>query len=61
MVDVCGSEHDAGSLLLRIDPIAFRTAYNDHTACEEVWICGECGEEYDDEEDAEECCQEGEK
>lgn len=63
MVDVCGLEHDAGSLLRQIDPIAFRTALNDYEGSgdNDIWICCGCGQKYDKEEDAEECCRMTEK
>ena len=42
----------AGDVLREMDPIAFRCGIAD----EQMWQCTECGNEYDDESEAEECC-----
>ena len=56
-VTVCGYEHDQGTLLREIDPTAFRCGLSDEPI---EYECGECGEVFDDEGDAEECCEEEE-
>lgn len=48
--------YDPGYVLMKVDPIAFNCCRNDDMP--EVWVCGECGDEYDTEEEAEECCTE---
>ncbi len=50
-------EFDAGAILRELDPTAFRCAIADEP---ETWLCGECNEEYETEEDANECCKEEE-
>jgi len=54
-VDVCGMTMDAGTVLRECDPIAFRCALSDEPI---IWACGECDEQYETEEEANECCQE---
>lgn len=54
-VDICGQTFDAGYALRLLDPTAFDCGMADEP---EVWECGECDAEYDNETDAEECCQE---
>ncbi len=54
-VIVCGFEYEQGTILKEVDPIAFRCAVADMPP---RWICDHCEDEYDDEEDAEECCDE---
>lgn len=55
-IDVCGHKHDAGWLLKQIDPIGFRVGKSDHESCN-GYQCGECGKQFDDEDEAEECCK----
>jgi len=58
-VDVCEIKFDAGYLLKEVDPIAFHQAQLDiEDGMEHKWECGNCGEQYDTESEAEECCQE---
>ena len=57
-IDVCGYSYPAGQVLREIDPTAFRCGIADMP---EVWICGECGEEYETEDEANECCQDSEE
>lgn len=54
-VEICGMTFDSGSALQELDPTAFRVSMADR---EDVWICGECKDEHDDEDQAEECCKE---
>jgi hypothetical protein len=54
VVDVCGYKFDAGRVLRELDPTAFRCGMADEP---EVFVCGECDAEYDNETDAEECCK----
>jgi hypothetical protein len=53
-VSVCGYMHDQGSLLLEIDPIAFRCGLSEEPS---KYQCGECENIFDDYDDANECCQ----
>ena len=56
-VSVCGITFDAGRILRKLDPIAFRCGKNDYESMlDPIWVCGECGEEYDEEWEAEDCC-----
>lgn len=51
-------EFDAGRILKELDPIAFHEAKLDlENNMELKWECGECGEQYDTEEEAAECCK----
>ena len=54
-VTVCGMEYDSGRLLREIDPTAFRCGMSDEP---ERWQCDECDSEFDEQEEAEECCKE---
>jgi len=53
-VDICGLRYGAGTALREVDPTAFRCAMSDEP---QVWICDECGAEYEDEDEANECCK----
>ena len=61
-VMICGFEMDPVYILRVMDATAYNTGFNDWSSQEEdenpLWICGECGEDYENEEDAEECCKE---
>ncbi len=52
-VTVCGITFNASRILEELDPIAF-SMVND--GMPEVWVCGECGAKFEDEDDAEHCC-----
>jgi hypothetical protein len=52
--EVCGYTFPAGYALKELDPTAFRCAMADQPV---VYICSECEAEYDDEDEAERCCQ----
>ena len=53
-VDICGMTFNAGYALRQLDPTAFRCGLADEPI---IYVCGECSEEYeDDEEQANECC-----
>jgi len=60
-VEVCGMTYSAGCALRELDPTAFRCGkvdYEDQLDKDNpLWLCGECGDEYDDEDEAEECCK----
>jgi hypothetical protein len=60
-VNVCGYEHDAGTLLKEVDPIAFRVGLSDCESAQSVYICSNCEAEHDTEEDADECCADEEE
>ncbi len=56
-VSICGMTFDAGYALEQLDEVAFRCGKSDYESEQpSSWECGECGESFDDEEDAEECC-----
>jgi len=57
-VTICGMTFDQGSALRELDPIAFRCALADEPI---KYGCGECNAEYEDQEEAEECCKEEEE
>jgi len=58
-IEICGMTFNSGRALKELDPIAFRCALNDYESNEnEKWFCSECNTEFDNEEEAEECCQE---
>lgn len=45
------------TVLRECDPIAYRCGLTDYDSMCPVWVCGECGTEYpEDEDEAEECC-----
>lgn len=50
-------EFDAGAILRELDPTAFRCGMSDEP---ETWICGECDDEHETEDEANECCKEDE-
>jgi hypothetical protein len=53
-VEICGLTYGAGTALKEVDPTAFRCAMADRTP---EYQCGECGQDYDNEEEAEDCCK----
>jgi len=59
-VEICGMTFSSGHALRELDPTAFRCGKADHeSALDEdnpLWCCGQCSEEYDNEEDADVCC-----
>jgi hypothetical protein len=57
-VDVCGFKYDAGYVLKELDPTAFQCGKADEESEHgDTFKCGECGEVFDDEDEAEECCK----
>jgi hypothetical protein len=57
-VEICGQTFDSGYALKELDPTAFRCGKVDYEdTLERKWECTECGEEYTDEDEAEECCK----
>jgi hypothetical protein len=53
-VTICGMSYASGTALREVDPTAFDVMMADEP---EVWICDECGKEYEDEDEANECCK----
>lgn len=53
-ISICGLEYEAGYALRELDPTAFSCRMADEP---EKWKCSECDAEFDNEEEAEECCQ----
>jgi len=59
---VCGMDMYPPRVLKEMDPIAYRCGKGDYEdSLDRVWECDECGEEYKDEDEAEECCKEDEE
>lgn len=57
-VNICGYEMDPVHVFKTMDPIAYRCGAIDFfDGLDERWDC-ECGERFDNKEDAEECCKE---
>jgi len=56
-VKICGIILSQGTILKKCDPIAFRCYLVNYTASNEKWKCGECGKEYNNKDDANECCK----
>lgn len=56
-VNICGYTYPAGFILKQIDETAFRCGIADKDV---IYICGQCGDEYDTEEEAEACCTDSE-
>lgn len=54
-VNICGGTYTSGHALKMLDPTAFRVGLSDWET--ELWFCSECDKEYNDEEEAEECCK----
>ena len=60
-VYICGFRFYAGTALRELDPVAFDCGHADYISeLPEKWECSECGEQYEDEEAAKECCQDDE-
>ena len=63
-VEICGMAFSSGQALRELDPTAFRMAKLDiedsHNRVNSIWVCSECGEEYNDEDEADQCCTDGE-
>jgi len=58
IVDVCGLPFDAGTILMELDPTAFRCGLADYESELEPieWECGVCGTVFDNESEADDCC-----
>ena len=54
-VKIFGMIYNAGYVLKKLDPIAFRCAMADEPI---IYVCGECQAEFEDNFEAEECCKE---
>ena len=60
-IKICGMAYGAGYALQEIDPIAFRCAKNDYESEHgDTYKCTICDTEYDDEDEANECCSDKE-
>jgi len=59
-VTICGMSYGSGRALQELDPTAFNCGKADHESSVDednpTWICGDCGEEFADEDEANECC-----
>ena len=57
VVEICGMRFDSGRALQELDPVAFRCGKADYESEQgSKWVCAECDEEFDDEDDANDCC-----
>jgi len=56
-VEICGMTFNSGRALKELDRVAFDCGKNDYEDGNRKWECGECGDEYENEDDAEECCK----
>ena len=56
-VSAGGMEFYPSDILKNCDPIAYRCGMIDHFDGRESYECGECGEVFDDDDEAEECCE----
>lgn len=57
-VEICGTTFDSGYVLKELDPIAFRCGKVDYEdTLGDIWLCGECNEEFNWEDEADECCK----
>ena len=56
-IEVGNLTFQASLIIRELDPIAFRCGMSD-VELDPEWECGECGEVFETEEDAEECCSE---
>jgi len=60
-VKIAGMEYDTAFALRSIDETAYNCGFNDWADQEDrdnpIWECGECGADFENEDDAEECCK----
>lgn len=54
-VEICGMTFSSGRALRELDPTAFRCGLCDEPT---MYECGECGAQFEDEDEAEKCCEE---
>lgn len=59
-VEIAGITYSTSHALKMVDPIAHRVGFSDYQEYEYVWHCGLCQVQYEDEEEAEECCDDEE-
>ena len=53
--------YSASEILKSIDPIAYSVGFSDYQENEYFYVCGVCGSEFDNEDEANECCMEEEE
>ena len=56
-ITICGIEFEQGTALRELDPTAFDCIMAEETV---IWVCDWCGCEFDDLDEANECCEEEE-
>jgi hypothetical protein len=57
-VDICGMKYSSGQALKELDPIAFHQSKLDLENNMDIrWECGNCGEQFETEDEAEDCCK----
>lgn len=60
-IDVCGYKYPASKVLEDVDPTAYRCGLSDwESEQDDIWVCNECNERYDDEYEANNCCRQEE-
>ena len=58
-VNIAGFTYNTSDALKELDPTAYRCGKIDYESdLDRQWECSECGGVYEDEVEAEECCQE---
>ena len=56
VINICRIKYNAGNILKEIDPITYEQEKTNYEDSMQIFICEECDQEFDSEEDAEECC-----
>ncbi len=63
-VKICGISYASGYALHQLDEVAFRCGKSEYESSLDednpIWVCDKCNTEFDNENDAEECCKEDE-
>ena len=57
-VNICGYTMHKGTILKECDPIAFYQKKLAYESINKKWKCTECDNEFDNKDDADECCKE---
>jgi len=58
-IEVCWLKYRVCKVLYEVDPIAYNIGFSDWTwTLDDVRICSKCWEEFDNQEEADECCAE---
>ena len=58
-INVAWYKYPVSKVFYEVDPIAYNVGFSDWTwSMDDIRICENCGEEHEDEIEAEECCKE---